>query len=182
MRNWILPACLVALCPVISSAQEPEMPKPGPEHALLAKDVGVWDADVKMFMDPTAPPQESKAVETNTMFGDFFLKSEFKGDFGGMPFTGTGINGYDPFKKKYVGTWCDTFSPTMMLMEGTYDEKSGELTMTADTVDMTGKPAKAKMVTKHNPDGTRHFTMYMKSEATGPDWVKNMEVTYTRRK
>ena len=28
------------------------MPTPGPEHEMLKKDVGTWDATVEMFMGP----------------------------------------------------------------------------------------------------------------------------------
>ena len=37
------------------------LPKPGPEHKLLAQGEGTWNAEVKMWMDPTEP---SKAVES----------------------------------------------------------------------------------------------------------------------
>ena len=35
-----------------------------------------------------------------------------------MEFHGQGQTGYDPNKKKYVGTWVDSISPTIMIMEG----------------------------------------------------------------
>src|SRR5512134_1078333 len=33
---------------------------PGPEHKILLDGVGTWDVASKMWMDPAAPPMESK--------------------------------------------------------------------------------------------------------------------------
>ena len=86
------------------------MPTPGPEHEMLKKDVGTWDATVEMFMAPGAPPAVSKGTETVTMLGGFWQVGEFKSEMIGQPFEGQGITGYDPAKKKFVGTWVDTMS------------------------------------------------------------------------
>src|SRR5262249_52422264 len=88
----------------------PPLPKPTAEHKVLAQEAGAWDGTIKMFMaGPDAPPSVSKGVETNTLgLGGFWMLSEFKGEFGGMPFEGRGTFGYDPVKKKYVGTWIDS--------------------------------------------------------------------------
>lgn len=79
--------------------------QPTPEHQRLEKDAGVWDA-VATFFGPNGE-ENSKGVETNRMLGGFWLVSEFKGEFFGAPFEGRSQLGYDPIKKKYVGTWID---------------------------------------------------------------------------
>jgi hypothetical protein len=79
------------------------MPKPGPEHAALMKDVGTWDCNVTCNM-PGAPPMVSKGSEVVTAFGPFWTHSEFRGEMMGQPFSGAGMMGYDPTKKVYVGT------------------------------------------------------------------------------
>jgi hypothetical protein len=172
----------VAVSPVLAQESADMVPKPTKEHALLKKDVGTWDATVKAWMGP-GDPHVSKGKEVNAMLpGDLWILSAFDGDFGGMAFHGRGQFGYDTNKKKYVGTWIDSMSTTPMLMEGTYDESKQTMTMTSDTVGQDGKPVKTKSVTENKPDGSRVFTMYMKSDATGPDFVKMMEITYTRNK
>jgi hypothetical protein len=91
--------------------------------------------------------------------------------------------GYDPIKKKYVGTWIDTISPFLQTMEGTYDEKTKTSTMMATGVDMaTGKESKSKMVTRHVSADERVFEMMMPVEGKENEWWKMMEVKYTRRK
>ncbi len=174
---------LVTLLGLAPGAQAQEMtpPQPTKEHALLSKDVGIWDAAMKAWMGP-GDPIESKGIETNRMLGGLWLISEYDGDFAGMKFQGHGQSGYDPLTKKYVGTWVDTFSTTPIAMVGTYDEKTGELSMIGETVDpASGTKMPMKNISKHNADGTRMMTMYMKDASSG-EWVKSMELTYTLRK
>lgn len=158
------------------------IPKPTKEHDLLKKDLGTWDATIKSWMDPSkTEPEVSKGTETNTMLpGGLWMLSEFKGEFAGMPFHGRGQYSYDPGKKKYVGTWIDSMTTSPMLLEGTFDDASHSLTYNSDSVGPDGKPYKMKNVSTYRADGSRVVTMHMKSEATGPDFVKVMEITYTK--
>ena len=43
------------------------LPTPGPEHAILAKDVGTWDAVIEMGGIGGAPAMTSKGVEVGTV-------------------------------------------------------------------------------------------------------------------
>jgi hypothetical protein len=166
------------------AAQEEEAAifKPTREHALLKSDVGTWDCTTRTWMGP-GEPAVSKGKEVNTMLpGGLWLLSEFDGEFGGMPFHGRGQFGYDTNKKKYVGTWVDSFSTSAMLLEGTYDEATHTLTMLCDTLDIQGKPLKTKRVLVLKPDGSRVLTMWVKSDAFGPDYVRMTEIMYTKEK
>jgi hypothetical protein len=178
----MLPALGVVFAMVVPLAAQESVPKPTKEHDLLKQDVGTWDATIKAWMGP-GEPSVSKGKEVNKMMpGDLWSISDFEGEFGGMPFYGHGTFGYDTNKKKYVGTWVDSMSTTPMLMEGTYDAAAHTMTMLSDTVGQDGKPVKTKSVSEQKSDGSRVFTMYMKSDATGPDFVKAMEITYTKKK
>ena len=46
-----------------SAASAEDYTKPTKQHEAMAEDVGVWDADVSMWMSPDAEPMKSKAVE-----------------------------------------------------------------------------------------------------------------------
>lgn len=176
--------CLLAtlLLAAIAPAVRAQM-SPTPEHSHLESEVGVWDAEVQMWYTPDAEPVASKAVETNKMLGKLWLLSTFEGDFGGMKFTGHMQLGYDPTKKKYVGTWIDTMSPYLQTMEGTWDDKTNTSTMLATGVDLsTGKPSTSKMVTRYESDDVKIFQMLMPVEGKEGEWWKMMEVKYTRKK
>lgn len=163
----------------------PAPPSPTAEHKILAEEAGTWDASVKAFMaGPDAPPMVSKGVEVNEVLpGGLWVISRFKGEFGGMPFEGHGQLGYDPIKKKFVGTWIDSMSPTIMSMEGTYDAKTKTLTYKGENIDPASKAKYTQtMVTTTKADGTRVFTLSMSTPGGEAKEAKMMEITYTKRK
>lgn len=160
-----------------SGAPAMAAPQPGPEHQMLAKDAGVWEATVESWMEPGKPPAISKGVETNTMMGGMWLVTDFKAEFMGSPFQGHGVTGYDPIKKKFVGTWVDTMSAAQNLSEGTYDPTTKTLTGYIDGPGPDGKPARMKQVSEWKDPDTRVFTMY---PPNGNDPM--MRITYKRQK
>jgi hypothetical protein len=150
-------------------AQEP--PKPGPELAKLKDLVGTWDATMK-FGD-----MESKATATYRMgVGGLWLLSNFNGDFGGMKFSGHGVDGYDTTKKKYVSVWVDNMTTTPMLMEGGYDPAGKVLTMTGEMPGPDGKLAKSRSTSEMPDKDTILFKMYT-ADAKDPMFT----ITYKRK-
>ncbi|NOY29882.1 MAG: DUF1579 domain-containing protein [Planctomycetes bacterium] len=157
--------------------------QPTAEHQALATEVGVWDAETKFWMAPDTPPMASKATETNTILGGMWLISEFKGDMGGMPFLGRGQFGYDPVAKKYIGTWIDSMSPYLSIMEGSMDESNKKLTMLSKGRDArTGEESLTKMVTTYIDEDHKTFEMFSLVEGEEDQWWKVMEIDYTRQK
>lgn len=153
-----------------SDAQEG--PKPGPEHALLKKMEGAWDATMNFG------GMESKGTSVYKMeLGGLWLSSTFEGEFGGMKFSGKGLDGYDPVKKKFVGVWVDSMSTAPMLMEGTHDKEKNTTTMTGEGPGPDGKPTKYKAVNVMKDNNTMLFSMYM-GDGKEPAFV----ITYKRRK
>ena len=163
------------------SEQQFTPPKPGPEHELLKKDAGVWDATVEEFSEPGSPPKVSKGVETNTLIcGGLWLISEFKGEMMGQPFQGHGVTGYDPVKKKYTGIWVDGMSPALGLVEGTYDQAKKTMTSIYESHEPAGNPVKMKMVTVWKGEDSRAWTASMVGE-DGKD-MPMLAINYKRRK
>jgi hypothetical protein len=199
MRSRILAATvLVALTATLAFADDPK-PKsaaqqqaemdammkaatPGDAHKKLSPMAGSWTADVKMWMAPGAPPAAgSGAAENSWALDGRWLEQRFTGNFMGMPFTGVGYTGYDNIKKKYVGTWMDTMTTSMMISDGKADADGKSITFSSTMDDpMTGKtsPVKEK-VTVVDAD---HHTLEM--WGAGPDgkMFKMMEINYTRKK
>ena len=172
--------CLAAVAAAIAQEAEFQPPQPSAEHEQMAREAGTWDAEIKMWHTADGEPMLSQGTETNTMFGQYWLLSEFKSDFGGQPYEGRGQFGYDPVAKKCVGTWIDTMTPYAQKMEGAYDPKNHTLTMNTEYRDpMTGKMAKGKNVTKYIDNDTKKFEIYGPS----PEGVqyKMLEITYKRQ-
>ncbi len=161
----------------------PPVPKPTAEHGRLAKDVGTWDATIKNWMrGPDSEPTESKGVEVVKLIpGGLWAQTEFDGKFGDQEFHGCGQTGYDTKKRKYVGTWVDSMTTELMVMEGDYDDATHTLTMNSKGTGPSGAAYDARMTSKYEGDDTRVFTMSMKSDETKGQYVKFFEITYKRR-
>ena len=185
-RHLVVLACVAmwfAVDPATAHGQPPAE-KPLPEHKILAEEEGTWDATIKIYAaGPDAEPTISTGSEVNEVLpGGFWVLSKFEGDFGGMKFLGRGQYGYDPVKKKYVGTWLDSTSSILSILEGDYDTKTKTITFVGDGYEPNLKAKfTQKMVTKMKDDGTRVFTLFMKFEGQ-PAEARFMEITYTRRK
>ena len=160
-----------ALAAPAVTAQEP--PKPGPEHEILKKLVGTWDLTMK------AGGMESKGtVDYKMELGGLWLVGSMECDFGGMKFTGRGMDTYSAEKKKYVSVWFDSMSTFPMVMEGTYDKEKKTLTMAGDGPGPDGKgTAKWKSVSTMPDDDTVNFSMYV-----GDAKEQMFTIVYKRKK
>ena len=153
---------------------------PGDAHKKLEPMVGTFDAKIKMWMDPSKPPEESTGTSQNTwVLGNRFIETKHEGTFMGQPFSGIGYTGYDNVTKKYVGTWMDTAGTGVMISKGTMAGKV--MTSTATMPDpMTGKMATATMTTTVADNDHHSMEMW----GPGPDGkkYKMMQIDYTRKK
>jgi len=160
-------------------AQDGQMPQPGPEHQKLHAHAGTWDAVIEST-GPDGKPSKSLGVsEMKMALGGFWLVDDFTAEFMGMQFQGHGLTGYDPVKGKYVATWVDSMSPSLLVLEGSYDKDGKVLTMSGPCTGMDGKPAQCRTVSTSVDANTMVFEMYM----TGGDGTEalGMKITYTRR-
>ncbi|HLQ37080.1 MAG TPA: DUF1579 domain-containing protein [Planctomycetota bacterium] len=152
------------------------LPKPQKEHELLKQSEGTWDCAIDSM------GQKSKGSSVMKLgFNGLFLVDDFTCDFGGAPFQGHGVLGYDTHKGRYVETWCDTMTTEIMVMEGSYDRKTNALTMTGSVHEgMTGQLVKMRLVTTWKDANTMVFEMF-NTGADGKE-VQAMTITYTRHK
>jgi Protein of unknown function (DUF1579) len=173
---------VAAIAPPLARAQEEgQPPQASGAHKLLQKDVGTWDATIKIWPQEGAEPMESKGTEKNELLpGGMWLITRFEGEVIGMPFTGVGTVGYDPVEKKYVGTWVDSISPHLTTLKGDYDEAKKTFTAVAEGRDFqTGEITKSKHISKYTDENTRSFEIHAK-EKDGKE-RKVMEIQYKRR-
>ena len=148
---------------IVDDAVAQEPPKPGPEHEVLMDDVGTWELEVTMSMPGLPSPIVSKGNEViESACGGLFIESKSTGDFGGLPFEGRSLMGYDAFKKKYTGVWIDNFGTSFYQMEGTYDADTKTMTIELTGPDpVTGKPFTQKQVVQRIDDDTKKSESFM---------------------
>ncbi len=164
-----------------------EMSKLNENHKLLAEMVGSWTYTVKMWMDPSAPPMESKGTATrkSEWDGRYFV-ADASGSFP-MPgpdgkmqqfdFKGRSTDAYDNAKQKFVSTWYDNMATGIMMLEGTYDPATKTFTYLGNYDMAPGMKTKVREVIKVADKD--HHTMEYFEDRGGSD-VKTMEIAYTR--
>jgi hypothetical protein len=155
---------------------------PGAGHKKLDAWVGSWTSKTTVWMDPTKDPVKTDgSSELKWALGGRYVQQNYEGQFMGGPFSGIGYTGYDNYKKKYVSTWMDTASTSVLNMSGSYDKAGKVLTMTGKTDDFTtGKTTTVRSTTTMPSNDEMRWEMF----APGPDGkeVKMMEIVYTRKK
>jgi hypothetical protein len=154
----------------------------GLEHKVLESLVGTWDASIKFYVSPEKP-LESKGVMTRTMIlGGNFLQESFTGEFVGKKFAGQGVIGYDYNKEKFVTTWCDSRSTSIVITHGDFDSRKKTLTSIGEDFDHnTKRKMKVRDVLRVISADEQILEMY-RHPAGEREEYKIMQVRYTRRK
>ncbi len=155
------------------------MTRPGPEHQHLAKLVGKWNAVIKMWMDPAAPPMESTGVmEYMSVMDGRYLHGSFKATMMGMPFEGMSIDGYDRYRKQYFSLWFDNMGTGVIDQRGASSADGKTTTLEGKMFNPElGKESPVRSVSTWVDDRTIRFEMF---ETKGGKENKSMEIVYTR--
>ncbi len=154
----------------------------GPDHKVLEKLVGTWTTVSRFWIDRSDVPQESRGECVHKMIlGRRYLQLDCTGELLGTPFSGLGFVGYDNYRKQYVSAWMDNASTMMLCGTGSWNATEKTYSEVGDYQDpLTGTTRKFRNTIKV----VDADTLLMESHSTGPDGkeVKDMEVTYTRKK
>jgi hypothetical protein len=121
---------------------------------------------------------DMKQVDT-LVCGDIWLHTHATGSFGGMPFEGHGLMGYDAQKKQYVSFWIDGMAPVLSTSSGSCDGAGKVFTMKGNSIGMDGKPTTTSEITTWKGKDTR--TMVMESKGQDGSDAGKMTIEYTRK-
>lgn len=153
--------------------QQPQMPTPSPEHAIVMQMAGTWDLEID------ADGQKSKAVQVLKPVGGFWVAGTWDGDMMGMPFQGHLISGYDPMRKVFTSVWVDSMSPAIFHSAGTWDAAAKTMHATIRG-DAGGQEMVMKEVTTFRDDD--HYSTKMSMMGPDGEPMSVMLFEATRRK
>lgn len=170
--------------PAPSAAEKAMMEKmaqagtPGDAHRKLEALAGKFTVKSKSWTDPARPPEESTgSSERKWIMGKRYLEEQYQGTYGGQPFTGMGLQGYDNVTKKYFGTWIDSGSTGITLARGTMNGNA--ITYQGTMSDpMSGKETPYTMTTTILGNDSHKVEMW--GPGPGGKDMKWMELLYTR--
>ena len=157
--------------------------EPQKEHRWLEKLVGEWTSEMEASMGPDAPPMTSKGSESVRSLGGLWTLGEGASEMpDGNPATMIMTLGYDPLKKRYVGTWIGSMMTHLWVYDGELDASGNVLSLAADGPSFTDptKMAKYKDVIEFKNDDHRILTSHL----LGDDgkWTQFMTAHYRRKK
>ena len=152
---------------------------PGEEHAGLAQSVGSWDVEGRWWSPGSAEGQPMVAsAERKTILNGRLVQETFRTDWGGMPFEGMLLQGYDNLKGEYWSAWYDNMSTWGGHSTGNYNAE-GQLVLEGvmhDAMSPEGRLVRT-VVTEHGDD---NITMQMFDVSADGDAQISMELHYKR--
>lgn len=175
-------AALAGLVFLLAASSQDSPPEPQREHELLRQFEGDWDVRVQLTPDPEKPPTDCSGRETARMgLGGFWLSIRYEGQIDGRSVEGAGTLGYDPLKRKYVGSWTESGSPHLYVMEGEADSSGKVFTLTGEFTDpVTRKAARERIVHTIREADKRTLSFYRYRDDGTEARIGQAE--YTRRK
>ena len=150
------------------SAQESV--KAGKEHAFLAEAEGEWSVSI------ASPDGDmtGKCVYKMAHNG-IWLTSQLEMKMGEGSFTGTGLDSYDPIKKKFVAIWVDSMSASPLMLEGDRSSDGKKITMTGKGPAPDGTSTSYKTETEYLSKDKHVFKMWMGTTTGEPMMVAKYE-------
>ncbi len=154
-----------------------ELGKPGPMHKLMDHMVGEFDAASKSWMKPGEPTLAQGVAKNSWVHGGRYIQSSYSGPLAGMQYVGSGLMGFDNFKKQFQQVWIDNMSTSMSVSTGSLGKDGKTITLHYTWDGPMGKIPGRMAFTIHGKDSHK-----IESWATfdGKE-TKNMEMDFTRR-
>jgi len=155
-----------------------EFMTPGEPHRAMAAREGTWAGDATLFENGTESTSRT-TYERTAILGGRYVQENVTGAWGGMPFEGRSIVGFDNHRQEYFTIWMDSFGTGFMAFRGTKAE-DGSITMTTQPEeDFLGRTSSYRTVTRFPDADTETFEMFH-VDAEGKEALA-MKMTLTRQ-
>lgn len=166
--------------PTQSIMMKPELQK---EHRWLQKLVGEWTYEVDAPAHGGQPASKATGTESVRSLEGVWIVAEGQGEMpGGDAATTLMTLGYDPTKKRFVGTWIGSMMNFLWIYDGELDAAERVLTLNAagPSMDGSGKMTKYQDLIEFERDDHRTLTARMLTD--DGKWQEFMKAHYRRRK
>jgi hypothetical protein len=156
--------------------------EPQKEHHWLQKLVGEWTYENEAAMAPDKPKETFRGTEIVRSLGGLWTVGEGGGDMPGGGAAETIMTlGYDPQKKRFVGTFIASMMTHLWVYEGTLDASGNVLTLDTEGPNFapgaTGMTKYKDIITFLTDD---HRTLTSKMLGPDGEWHEFMTAHYRR--
>jgi hypothetical protein len=156
--------------------------EPQAEHKWLRRLVGEWTMEAEAEMEPGKPPQKFKGTESVRMLGELWTIGEGVGE---GPSGGESRSimtlGYDPQRKRFVGTFISSMMSYLWPYDGALDATKKMLTLDSEgpNFEQTGLAPYQDIIEWHSDD---HRTLSSQIRTADGKWMHFMTAHYRRQK
>ena len=156
-----------------------QIPEPQQEHRWLQRIVGEWTFEHECMMGPGQPPTKSTGTESVRRLGNVWVICEGQGEMPGGGVSNSIMSlGYDPARKRFVGTFIVSVMTYLWVYDGALE--GNVLTMDCDGPSFTGQGmAKYQDIIEIISDD--HRTLSSRAFVDGK-WQHFMTAHYRRKK
>ena len=156
--------------------------EPQKEHEWLQKLVGEWSFEGECVMGPDQPPAKSTGSWSVRSLGGLWMIGEGTGDCpDGSTMNSIITLGYDPQKRRFVGTFVASMMSHLWPYDGTLDASGKVLTLDSEGPSFAGNGTMAKYQDIIEIKSADHWVL--KSRMLGDDgkWHEFMTAHYRRK-
>ena len=163
--------------------EAPKAAEPQKEHHWLHKLVGEWTFDAEASMGPDQAPEKASGTESVRSLGGLWIVGEGEGE---MPGAGEHRSiltlGYDPQKKRFVGSFISSMMTYFWVYDGELDAAGKVLTLNTEGPSMAddGTTARYRETIELVSDDHRVFRSGVLGE--GGQWEEFLVSHYRRTK
>lgn len=160
----------------------PSFPAPTKEHEFLKQFEGDWDFDSEGMMVEGQPPLECTGEMHGKMLGGFWIVSQSTTNSPGQSVNAIQTIGYDPEKKKYIGTWIDSMMGHMWKYEGEVDAGGKKLVLEADGPNFTTPGKTSRFRDAYEFKTKDHILVTSSMQDDNGEWIPFMTGNFRRKK
>jgi hypothetical protein len=156
---------------------------PQKEHHWLQQIVGEWTFESEACMGPGQPPMKATGTEAVRSLGGLYVLCEGRGEMpSGGEMKSVMTLGYDPAKKRFVGTFIASCMTHLWAYDGVLDAAEKVLTLDTEGPSFTaeGKMARFQDILEIKSDDHRVLSSRFLGE--DGDWHPFMTANYRRVK
>lgn len=160
--------------------QEMMHAKPEDEHRWLQQLVGEW-----IYETEDAEPTAKKMAGSDTVrsVGDIWIQAEGRGTMpDGSPAISLMTLGYDPEKRRFVGTWVGSMMTHMWIYDGELDAARTVLTLNSEGPSMSGDGTMGKYQDIIELKNSDHRVLRARTLGADGKWQEFMTVHYRRKR
>ncbi|MFO0810106.1 MAG: DUF1579 domain-containing protein [Gemmataceae bacterium] len=157
--------------------------EPQQEHRWLQRLVGNWTSEMECSMGPEKPPETFRGSESVRSLGGLWTLGEGAGEMpDGCSCTTLMTLGYDPAKKRFVGTFIASMMTHLWLYDGSLDAAGKILTLNTEGPSFADptKMAKYQDIIEFVSDD--HRTLSSQFHTDDGRWHRFMTAHYRRVK